>query len=475
MKYIKLFCLAIMVGMLLLIPETSAYAQEHEAFLGIDPGSTYPYSFKLLTSSDVKFKIIDTEGDSIPIAYIIDNSDLSKENLDYSKSGSVSVYLKAGTYTLCITNLNELIMNTTVIITTRDTEIGEDITGEDVNEDSEDYEEDYEEDEDKGEITSDLIEIPILLPEPINDSSGYSFELVNGIGVYSIDIPFSTYFGLYIKYVKTALVTEDDDVGASVSREFADTDFKFSKAIITPDEYGDYYCNKSGDTVLTVNYKGITIKIKIHVYDINYLLEKNKYTVKYGKTVNLDFSKDNKAYASYSNVRKAESSNRKVANYDVTTGEITAVGAGTCTFTFTMDNSQKLTCKVTVPKLTLLENIDAQVAYSSDLSLIKYETIKKIKYPYADVFIGNRLKETKTITYVEYAMYQYDNKGKRVNVSDSDFIWNDNIYGGSFIHVYTSANVKKYHSCVKKVYYDDDSTWTNPYYKAWEKKYKTKY
>ncbi|MDD3173709.1 MAG: DUF5780 domain-containing protein [Herbinix sp.] len=79
------------------------------------------------------------------------------------------------------------------------------------------------------------------------------------------------------------------------------------------------------------------------------------------------------------------------------------------------------------------------------------------------------------MTYVEYAVYQYDNKGNRVNVSDSDFTWNDNIYGGSFIHVYTTANVKKYHSCVKRVYYEDDTTWTNPYYKEWATKYKSKF
>jgi hypothetical protein len=43
------------------------------------------------------------------------------------------------------------------------------------------------------------------------------------------------------------------------------------------------------------------------------------------------------------------------------------------------------------------------------------------------------------------------------------------------VNITVLDNAKIYHSCIKKVYYDDGSSWKNPLYNKWARKYNNNY
>lgn len=275
-------------------------------------------------------------------------------------------------------------------------------------------------------------------------------------------------------YVVLDLMYKDDE-GSSIDTSKAKFEFS-DKSIMKVDDQsiGVFKSLKSGECVITATYKGLSTKLYVDVYDVKYSFKKSKYTIKYGKTAKVKIIRNDGK--DVDDPIKVTSSNKGIADYDNDNNVITTRNEGTCTLTFTMVNNQNITCTVTVPELTLLEKLDTQVAYTGDLSQTYTEKDNYgIDYTYASVFIGNRKKTTKNITYAEFSVYQYDNKGTRINSDNSEFNCNDTIYGGSFLKVYMPSNIKKYHSCIRKIYYDDGRTWTNPLYDDWAKKYKNIY
>lgn len=456
LKLKNLIIMTLMAGILVFIPQKSVQAKEYGFEAEVISNDTYSYSFKLTKAHDVSFTITE-EGDSVIKSYVKDSKS-KKHPLTFGSNNTATLYLEAGKYSLCIVNKDDYEKYYEVSI---DTEAAKNNFSDD-EEGEADYEEYLDNQKDNDTGNEDLIKVEEI---EFDLSSFDPTEVtVNGETIKSIKVAASDWFTLEVQYVN----------GGAPSATDIEYSFSNKECISIQDqEYGKFNALKEGDCVVTATYGDVSIKIDVQIYDVKYSIKTKEYSLRYGKTSAVDFVRDDGGYAN--EVLKATSSDKKVAVYDMNEELIVAKKAGTCNLTFTMKNGQKVTCKVTVPKFTLLENIDSQVAYSSDLSKIYTETINKIKYPYASVFIGNRLKDKKSITYVEYSVYQYDNKGNRVNEADSDFIWNDYIYGGSTIHVYTSVNVMKYHSCLKKVYYEDDTTWTNPYYKEWVTKYKSKY
>jgi len=446
----------IIVGLTIYIPKTSVLAKEYSFETEVISNNTYSYSFIIAKSHDVSFTMTE-EGDIVIESYVKDSTS-KKYPLTLGDNNTATVYLEAGKYSLCIVNEDDFEQYYEVSI---DTEAAKNNFSAD--EEGEAGYEDYLDNLDNEDTgNEDLIEIEEI---EMDLSSFDSTEVtINGETMDNIEVAVGDGFTLRVMYVNGGAPDTSE-----IEYSFSDKDCISVKDY----EYEKFNCLKEGDCVITTTCGDAITKINIHVYNVKYSIKTKEYSLRYGKTSKVNFVRDDGGYAN--EVIKATSSDKKVAVYDKDNEVIVAKKAGTCTLTFTMKNGQKVSCKVTVPKFTLLENIDSQVAYSSDLSQIYTETINKTKYPYAHVFIGNRLKDTKTITYVEYTVYQYDNKGSRVNVYDSDFTCNDNIYGGSTIYVYTSTNVKKYHSCVKEVYYSNDSTWSNPYYASWVKKYKSKF
>lgn len=231
---------------------------------------------------------------------------------------------------------------------------------------------------------------------------------------------------------------------------------------------------KSGTSYVTATYYGYTATICIKVADIEYKLSKAAYTIKWNQYQELKFTRaDNKTITW---PLKGKSSNSKVAVYDTESNTIHAKKAGTCTITFTMSNSQKITVAVTVPELTLIEKLLTKQAITVDTVTI-YSAVDRNDntYKYAILGIGNKISDKKTISYLTFNLYQYDNKGTRIYNVDTLFEYNDTLYDSVLLQFILDDRTRKFHSCIKTVNYDDGTTWTNPLYKTWNTKYSKKY
>lgn len=244
-----------------------------------------------------------------------------------------------------------------------------------------------------------------------------------------------------------------------------------NKKILKIDEEGAIECLNIGDNIVTATYKGATARVKIYVYAIKYSLDKDKIKIRYKETANVRFVRDDGLEA-HTPIEYA-TSDKNVATYDFDKNTIIAQGAGNCKITFKMDNGQMLTCNVTVPELNLEEQLKSQKAYMKVLYGVSTEVVDGEKYTYSHMDTYNRSK--KTITYIEFSVFQYDNKGSRINVDGSDYEYNESVYDNLYFKIYVATNTKKIHVCIKKVYYSDDTSWTNPLYTKWAKKYINKF
>ncbi len=245
-----------------------------------------------------------------------------------------------------------------------------------------------------------------------------------------------------------------------------------NKQVATVDKYGMVLAYKSGTCVITGKYKGKKYTCKVTVVKTKFSVPGN-INLDYGARKEVEFKVSPKEYilivpTSYTTTDK------KVAIYDADKYEIVAKGAGTCKITFTFCNGQKTTCTVKVKAQTLDQKLKLQAAYSLDDLSIEYNSVSKLYL--ADIYINNNNKK-KDITYVEFAVFQYDNKGTRLNKLNSDFEYNGTISAGDLKIVNSSvtSKVKKVHTCIKKVYYSDGTTWANPLYSKWVKKYADKF
>lgn len=165
------------------------------------------------------------------------------------------------------------------------------------------------------------------------------------------------------------------------------------------------------------------------------------------------------------------SSDKKVATVDKK-GLVTAKKAGTATITAKLPSGKMDTCKITVPKVNLSDNLYNGQVYADYLYL-------ENDYSHAIAYFDIYNKTKKKATYLTIDIYQYDNRGKRIKTSTySGHYLNDSIRAqgvreetGWYVH----PNTRKIRACVKKVWFSGGKTWTNPHHKAWAKKYARKY
>jgi Bacterial Ig-like domain (group 2). len=244
------------------------------------------------------------------------------------------------------------------------------------------------------------------------------------------------------------------------------------KEVATIDKYGELTPRKQGTCTITAKYKGMEYTCKITVKKTKFTIINKRINLKYGERKEVKF-KSTPAYEGlYILPEEYETSNKKVAVFDFDNNEVIAKGNGTCKITFTFSNNQKASCTVTVGTPTFKQQLESQASYALDDLDITYNT-KTYEYE-ADIYINNNKK--KDVTYVEFAVYQY-NKGDRIYKNNSDYQYNGTIAAQDLKIVYCSVGekTKKVHACVKKVYYDDGSTWTNLLYSKWSKKYSNKF
>ncbi|MDD3173710.1 MAG: hypothetical protein PHF63_08635 [Herbinix sp.] len=342
MRYKKLAWFIIIMG-ILFIPHTSVQAKEYGFEAEVISNDAYSYSFKLTKAHDVSFTITE-EGDSVIECYVKDAT-AKKHPLTLGSNNTATIYLEAGKYSLCIVNKDDFEKYYQVSI---DTEAAKNNFSDD-EEGEAAYEEYLDDQKDSGTGNEDLIKVEEI---EFDLSSFDSTEVtVNGETLKSIKVAASDWFTLEVQYVN----------GGAPSATDIEYSFSNKECIsIRDQEYGEFNALKEGDCVITATYGDASIKINVHIYDVKYSIKKEEYTLRYGNTSAVDFVRDDKKYAN--EVLKATSSDKKVAVYDMDEELIVAKKAGTCTLTFTMINGQKVTCKVTVPKFSLLENIDSQVA-----------------------------------------------------------------------------------------------------------------
>lgn len=328
---------------ILFIPHTSVQAKEYGFEAEVISNDAYSYSFKLTKAHDVSFTITE-EGDSVIECYVKDAT-AKKHPLTLGSNNTATIYLEAGKYSLCIVNKDDFEKYYQVSI---DTEAAKNNFSDD-EEGEAAYEEYLDDQKDSGTGNEDLIKVEEI---EFDLSSFDSTEVtVNGETLKSIKVAASDWFTLEVQYVN----------GGAPSATDIEYSFSNKECIsIRDQEYGEFNALKEGDCVITATYGDASIKINVHIYDVKYSIKKEEYTLRYGNTSAVDFVRDDKKYAN--EVLKATSSDKKVAVYDMDEELIVAKKAGTCTLTFTMINGQKVTCKVTVPKFSLLENIDSQVA-----------------------------------------------------------------------------------------------------------------
>lgn len=228
-----------------------------------------------------------------------------------------------------------------------------------------------------------------------------------------------------------------------------------------------FEASQEGSSVINFTYEGENITLCLKVNNVKFSLKEENKTLRYGDTAKIEFLSNSEIY--FGDPKQIIFSDKKVIDYDDEYFTITAKKSGTCIITFTMANGQKLKYTVSVPKFTMSENLLSQNAYASESG----STYSDKNGTYAYVSLYNRGK--KVITYVEFSVFQYENRGIRINKNNSDFIYDYNITKNASTNIYVPFNTRKYRVCIKRVYYSDDSIWENPFYDDWVKKYSSKY
>ena len=237
---------------------------------------------------------------------------------------------------------------------------------------------------------------------------------------------------------------------------------------------GYMYGKKAGTTKVTFTAKGKKLVCKVKV-------PRAKITTP--KKITLNYQYGNYIYPTIKTKRgnvyitKATSSNSKKVQVSYYGNSYVRVYANkyNCSTKIKIYFSDGTIKKVTVkvPNLTLDEKIEKQSIHAETSSI--YTDSYGSRYHYAYIYNNS----SKHISYVKYAVLEYDNKGDRLSYNKTGYIheYNDYIWGGysGTQQNYLYSDARKVRVCVKKVWFEDGKTWTNPLYNKWYKKYKKKY
>lgn len=247
--------------------------------------------------------------------------------------------------------------------------------------------------------------------------------------------------------------------------------------VATVNGEGTVYAKKQGKCVITATYKGKKYKADVVVKKTVFELKNKNISLKYGGSKLLKFRNktDNRKYTDdfwdrY--IISTTTSDKYVAEYDYDDCKIKAKGPGKCKISFTFVNGQKLNCIVTVGNPSLEQEIKEGKCYAA-FALDRTNTNIWGVTTLEGLYFKNN--SSKKIVSVDFGIITYNNKGEKLE--SKYYNYDHDIYSKSTADasVVVSSSARKWRACVKKVYYVDGTTWTNPVFSKWEKKYKYYY
>lgn len=183
---------------------------------------------------------------------------------------------------------------------------------------------------------------------------------------------------------------------------------------------------KEGSCTIIGEYGGVKYKCKVTVLKTIFSVTKKSYSLKYGAQTKVNI-KSNPELTDRIDPESFKTSNKKVATFDMATNEIIAKGTGSCEITLAFYNGQKIICKVTVGAQTFEQQLIASAAYAMDLGF-DYNYITGTTYAKIYLFNG----KSKDISYIDFDIYQYNNKGERLSKNNSSFVYNDTVIANDF-------------------------------------------
>lgn len=231
---------------------------------------------------------------------------------------------------------------------------------------------------------------------------------------------------------------------------------------------------RAGTTKVTITANGKKFSCKVKVPKTTIKTPKS-LKVKFQANANITPTIKVKRGTVY--ITKAKSSNP--SNVSITyTGKtyVTVYGKkskSSAKITLYFSNGTKKTVSVSVPDINIDEKLLSQKAYVTTTD--PYEDTSGSVYHNATIYNNTG----KLVSFVKYAVLEYDNKGDRLSTNKKQYLYDYNDYLSNGYHVtisnYLSSDARKVRVCIKKVWFEDGSTWENPLYSSWYNKYKKEY
>lgn len=189
----------------------------------------------------------------------------------------------------------------------------------------------------------------------------------------------------------------------------------------------------------------------------------NNVTIKVGTKYQLQAKSENAILINYSTIvwKSSDTSVATVNKY----GQVTAKKKGKCKISVTLDNGKSVYCNVTVPKPTIDEQLRAQKVYA------RYDYIDAENI-YNDCIVELYNNSSKDITYIEIEIITYDNREYSIETLLCDYNYTIESKEMTTAIWWVSTSAQEARVCIKKVWFKDKTTWTNPLYKTWHNKYK---
>jgi hypothetical protein len=236
----------------------------------------------------------------------------------------------------------------------------------------------------------------------------------------------------------------------------------FNKSLILPE--GNYYIRINSPSREDV-------KFNLAIIDVSEAPTKievpSELTVKVGSPKKIKVTVVSPKSAIETGI-KWESSDTKIATVS-SNGKVSAKAEGNCIITAKLKNNKVFKCKITVPKPTLEQQLMISPVYVKVTSVYDRSIYNNC---YVDIINNSK----KTVTYIEMNILQYDNRGYILKSPYTDYIYDETLESSETDNVsyWVNEYTKKARVCVKKVWYSDGSTWSNPLYQTWLKKYQNK-
>ncbi len=294
-----------------------------------------------------------------------------------------------------------------------------------------------------------------------SDEDWYAFKLEKKLDVtfsYAISgnaVPMNTKFELYNINSTTPIINQTVDANNPFSQTVSLPVGIYVLRTLAADSFGGN----------TYNYV-LTIKQNL-VAATNITLSKTKATLRKGRTLAL---KPSVTPSGSTDSITWTSSNKKAVSVDGN-GVVKALAAGTATITAKTESGKSAKCVITVPKVTLDDNLYSWKAYVSVGSAKKNSAKITVKNNYS-----------KTMTKVWIHVLPYYKSGKLIKVKNNGPIEKPAYLGtnSSASTTYSLNNAPsntlgKARACIYKVTYDNGKSYVNPYYKQWLKTYKSHY